>query len=520
MGSGESTMPLRDLGRVVFRHKGKTVLFFLTVLTAVGVLSLLSPRAYRSQAKLFVRLGRENTTLDPTATFGQAPVVAVPQSRETEINTAVEVLKSRVLLEKVVDALGPRAILDGGDAVPVDEAGSPTAAAQERYRATVKLTKLLEVEPVKRSNVLVVSYDGPTPESAQAVVAKLLDFYLDRHIQLNRTPGAHQFLAEQTARQRAQLTRAEEEMRDLKNRTGLTAPDAQRQLLVNRIGRLQDELLQTAGALAAAEAEARLLREKLAGLAPTHVVGRTKGVRNEAADNMRAQLYTLQLRELELRLKHPEGHPEVERVRRQADAARDILRQEESAREQVTEGPNRVYEEAQLALLRQEPLVTSLRAKAEALRAQLDQQRGELQTFNDQCLRVARLEREIGLQESHYRRYAENLEQAQIDRALEAGRISNISIVQPPTYDPEPVRPRLPVYFGLGLLGAVLGSLALAVLAERLGPAVQTPPEPDARAPGGLPAPVRRALANGPGNGAAGEEAVGSPDTPAGRGVE
>src|SRR5262249_5440215 len=338
-----------------------------------------SPRAYRSQAKLFVRLGRENATLDPTATFGQAPVVAVPPSREHEINTAAEILKSRVLLEKVVDAIGPQAILDGRDTPPADQAGpAPHGAVQERYRALRKLTKLLDVEPVKRSNVVAVSYDGPTPELAQAVVSKLLDFYLERHMQLNRTPGAHQFLAEQTARQRAQLTRAEEELRDLKSGTGLIAPDAQRPLLVNRMGRLQDDLLQTSGALAAAEAEVRLLREKLAGLAPTHVTARTKGIRNEAADNMRGQLYALQLRELELRLKHPAGHPELQRVREQAAAAAEILRREEHEREQLTEGPSRVYEEAQLALLKQEPVVTSLRAKAEALRAQLDRQQGGL----------------------------------------------------------------------------------------------------------------------------------------------
>ena len=109
---------------------------FLAVLAGTALVTILSPRAYRSQAKLFVRLGRENATLDPTATVGQAPVVAVQQSRENEINTAVEILKSRVLTEKVVDAVGPAAIL--GESVPAkpDE--------KQRYRAITKLTKLLE----------------------------------------------------------------------------------------------------------------------------------------------------------------------------------------------------------------------------------------------------------------------------------------------------------------------------------------------------------------------------------------
>ncbi len=105
------------------------------------------------------------------------------------------------------------------------------------------------------------------------------------------------------------------------------------------------------------------------------------------------------------------------------------------------------------------------------MRAQLDQQRTELKALNENSLRVARQEREFGLQESHYRRYAENLEQAQIDRALETERITNISVVQPATYEIEPVQPRLLLNFGVGALLAVLGSLGLMVQAERRNPA-------------------------------------------------
>src|SRR5207244_8808003 len=101
MEPGESTPALREIAPMVLRHKGKMAAFFLVVMGAVAVYTLLCPRAYRSQAKIFVRLGRENATLDPTATVGQAPVVAVPQSREHEINSSVEIVNSRILLAKV-----------------------------------------------------------------------------------------------------------------------------------------------------------------------------------------------------------------------------------------------------------------------------------------------------------------------------------------------------------------------------------------------------------------------------------
>jgi uncharacterized protein involved in exopolysaccharide biosynthesis len=182
---------------------------------------------------------------------------------------------------------------------------------------------------------------------------------------------------------------------------------------------------------------------------------------------MRVQLYNLQLRDLELRQKLPDGHPDLQRIHQQVDAANQILRKEEQAREQFTEGPNRLYEEAQLALLRQEPLLASLQAKADALRRQTSEVRNEQKAVNETSLRVARLEREVALQEANYRKYAENFEQAQIDRALEAERISNISIVQPATYEIEPVRPRLWVNLGLAVFVAVLGSLGMVLFLEQ-----------------------------------------------------
>lgn len=81
------------------------------VLGVVAAATVYTPRTYRSQTKLFLRLGRENATLDATATLGQNPVVALPPTRDNEINSVLEILKSRVLLEKVADRVGPAVIL-------------------------------------------------------------------------------------------------------------------------------------------------------------------------------------------------------------------------------------------------------------------------------------------------------------------------------------------------------------------------------------------------------------------------
>jgi uncharacterized protein involved in exopolysaccharide biosynthesis len=347
------------------------------------------------------------------------------------------------------------------------------------------LGKRIQVEPAKKSDIIQISYDGPTPEVAQAVVARLTDFYLDRHAHLSRTPAAYPFLAEQAERLHSQLTRTEEQLSALKNETGLIAPEGQRQALVARVGRLEDELLQAAAAATAAEAEVRALRERLAGLPQTHVTSLTRGYPNQAADLMRGQFYGLRLKEFELANRHPEGHPEVRQVRQQVAAAQELLNREEREREQVTTGPNRLYEEVQLALFRQLPLLASLRARADTLRQQLDRERAALRQLDRNQLRIARLERDLDLQTAHYRKYAENREQARIDQALERERITNISVVQPATYEAQPVSPRRLLNLALGVLLAITGSLGLALLAEHLDHSLRTPEDVEANL--GLP---------------------------------
>jgi len=75
-------------------------------MTVAIFISFTSPMVYQSQSLLYVRLGRENVRLDPTTTLGQASSITIPNSRENEINSVVEILKSRAIAEKVVDALG------------------------------------------------------------------------------------------------------------------------------------------------------------------------------------------------------------------------------------------------------------------------------------------------------------------------------------------------------------------------------------------------------------------------------
>ena len=129
---------------------------------------------------------------------------------------------------------------------------------------------------------------------------------------------------------------------------------------------------------------------------------------------------------------------------------------------------NQIHEQVQLALLQEEPVLASCQAKAGVLRDQLAALGSELKTFNESELQIAKMEREIELVQTSYRKYSTSLEQARIDQALESQRISNISVVQPATYEPRAVRPRKTTILGLGFVAALLGAVGLALLAEQM----------------------------------------------------
>src|SRR5438105_232682 len=88
----------RDVLRALYCHKGKAVLAFFAVLGATAVGLYVWPAKYASDAKLFVRLGRESVGLDPTATTGQT--ISVSETRESEINSILDIVGSRAMVER------------------------------------------------------------------------------------------------------------------------------------------------------------------------------------------------------------------------------------------------------------------------------------------------------------------------------------------------------------------------------------------------------------------------------------
>ncbi len=201
-----------DLYEIIFRHKYKIVFVPLAIfLMTVGII-LFFPRKYRSEARLFLQVGRESLAIDPTATTGPSTNL-IQNNREEEVKSALQVIVSRGVISQVVDRLGPQYVLNAGEddgqkpnaifALVSEMLGSALKSLKsidpisDHEEAIIEIEKNLSVEAERNSMVLAANFDAAAPEAAQKILATLTDVYQAEHLRIHRNADSGAFLADQ-----------------------------------------------------------------------------------------------------------------------------------------------------------------------------------------------------------------------------------------------------------------------------------------------------------------------------------
>jgi uncharacterized protein involved in exopolysaccharide biosynthesis len=474
------TVVRRGLIESIFDHKGKIAAVWILLLVTALVYTSFAERRYVSEAKLFVRLGRESVKLDPTAMTGQT--LDVHESRDGEINSLFELLGSRVILESIVDKVGEERILEGGDA---DEARQGKAAIvktslekldrvhlnpfhvySRRDKAIKELKNNLKISRPHETHLLVLEYESPDPELSQDVLSALIEAGREAHLRVHVSPGSHQFFDKQAEYFEVQLTQQENELNAFKNENGIADLARQQDLHLTRIGALQEERSRAQASLESAEAELAQRQTALKEMPETVVVEETEGMPAVVNDRMREQLYELEIQEKELLSRYQPDHFLVKQVQNQIAMAREVM-EKQGQKLQTRRGVNETRRVLELSAYDRQAVAAGLKAQIAALDAQIVAAEQEVVRLNESQLEIARRERSIGIANNNYLTHMANLEQARIDDALEAAQYSNLSVLQPPSHSVTPTSPDLAINAGLAVLLASLVSLGIVLLSER-----------------------------------------------------
>jgi uncharacterized protein involved in exopolysaccharide biosynthesis len=500
----------KELLATVWQHKYTLIAYNVSVFLFVVFIILCWPRGYRSEAKIWIKIGRENSRIDPTVTTGET--VSIQESdREDEVKSVIDILSGRGVASGVVDDLGPAVVLGDAPLPGADPSQSGDATAKrpnvvvtaiksiagralgvlksidpvsERDEAIQTVDDDLFVSAERKSNVISIGFDSKSPELAQAIVQAVIDRYQQEHARINSTAGSLDFFDSQRRELEQRVQRAAEALRQSKHELGLASIEGQRSMIESQLLRVRTATLDTIQAVEEGRARSEKLSSLLGDQPPT-IRSESRLVPNTGLDLLREQLYALQVQQMELASKMSDENPRLQAIQQQvAEAERELSLKSSSDRSETTESINTIYQQLSLDLVQTQSRLAGSEAMLATLGKQEQQLLAELDALNRAEIKVRGLERELQLSESSLIAYSENVEDARIDEALNLSRISNISVAQAPTRQEKPVSPSKPMIalMGMAMMGfgstTIISGMHLLRFVRRPTPEVELPPVP------------------------------------------
>ncbi len=473
----EGASSLRNFLSILFRQKFYILGFLLVSFSAAAIFTYLSPDIYQSDAKLFIQVGRESISVDPSVV---GPVAGIRSDRQSELNSEVSALKSRLLAEQTVDNLGPKTVLNATENETAENADSGLKTFGKELLAklgrkpslpltevaVLKMMKSLNVELEKQSHVIDLAFEAERPELAQNVLNVLIERYRDHHIEMHRAQAPLQFIEEKAESMRATLEQKEALLKDFRTENSISAMDAQKAKILEQSSHLQTELDQVVNMLGASSAKITSIENSLQGRSPSQELNRVVGRPNRAMEAIKERLFELRSQEADLSAHYPDTDRALIDLREKIRLAEQQLHQESATLTEITQGVDTNYQSMQLNLANEKAQLQALNARQKILEQQLEQRKATLLELSSHETNLLSLQREVDIANNEYQSYQENLQRAKISADLDSGRISNVNIVQPPTLSLVPIKPRKSLNLMLGLLIGITGGLALAFLRE------------------------------------------------------
>lgn len=488
------SLPLLNLIEIPFARK-YTVLTCLIGSVFLGWLAILVwPRTYVSHAEMLFQVGRESVALDPTVTTSQT--LLLQKSQEEDVNSALQILQSRQVLEMVVDKLGEGPIHDGY----LPSEGQPQAPStvkrllrsardamnelisasglrddiSNREMAVMALVGAINFEAPKKSTVITVEAVSKSPEMAQAIAQAVVDSFQALHRQTMQTKGSLSFFVEQTEMATKRLQDAQEKKRAFLEERKFVSIEAKQEIVKEQVASIEMDLLTTQRELEQALAKSRQLDLDIVQLDDITVAGE-QATAGTTWGILRQRVYELELQELKESAKYADGHSVLEATREELAGARRILGEfQKTELKDTNTVPNPLKQKLQEELKLNDSLIAGLKSAIQQRREQLHQVESEVATLLQDANLLSQVERDIDQYSTSLRVLREKEEEARVISELRADGISSVSQFQPATFVERPIKPNKKMLMAAFVMLGLLGGLGLAFLREVNSGAIRT----------------------------------------------
>ncbi|KTS78657.1 lipopolysaccharide biosynthesis protein [Pseudomonas oryzihabitans] len=468
---------LRDLLRLffIFRREFRLAFFVTVVVAILG--AFLLPRQYESSARLLVKPGLNNTL--PIEASDRQTLVA-PSTQRDPILDEEQLFTGRPIALKVAESYlrlsasarpedlwkaikwefkqilngvkdGLRAILQS---LGLAEAQSP------EERLADELLKRMSVTHEPGSSVMVASLRWDDPAVAQRLLQVWVDAYLESRTASLERKSLYAFYQEQVASTGRRVEQLKTQLAGYLSRIGSSSVQDYLHDQSNTLQRMTAERFQTSAEIASLNTSLATARQQIAAL-PQQVVTEESSTLNPDRLDLQRQLNGLIVeRERLLRVFLPGTEPLKQIDQNIAELRQRVSQQAEHVKSSTNRAPNGIVINLKQQLADGTVRLASLKAQLAQQELQINEVRADLDKVMAEEPEISRVMRELQVAQQNFLLYADNLEKARIDRALDSSRISNIAIIEQPTFNPSRVFPKslliillcLPAGLAVGLL--------------------------------------------------------------------
>lgn len=460
------------------RHKFKAAFAWLFVMAAVVVGFLIWPRTYGSEGKLYIQVGRNQTNITPA---NGSSAVTVQDTRETEIRSVVELIKSRAVLEAVIQEIGAKEILasrwddlipkislpnlsasQGGDGLTVDQYNQ----LKEQEVAAKFLEQNMVVHAEKKTSVISVYAKASSAKLAQRIVDRVFHHTQEVHKKIHESEGSAIFFGDQFAIQEKTLVKATKELADYRNKKKVLSISAARASLQSILSTLESDIINSEVGLSQSAERVEGLTKMMENMDRQLAVPRT-GVERLSFEDSQTELFKLMSERDGLSEKLQPGHPELVQIEKRIERVQKSLDAMKSERTESEMVSNPVFEAMEVDLLRAKADKLAAEARLSSLKEKQESAIAKLADLNQSEIEVDQLQRNIDIARQYLNIYTAKRGEAMSMSRFDDRDISDIKVAQDANFVVKHVSPKGSLIIPLGFFAGLLAALATAMFCER-----------------------------------------------------
>ncbi|BAZ08389.1 capsular exopolysaccharide family protein [Calothrix sp. NIES-4071] len=437
----------------------------VTVAASVGVAGIFIVRQhpeYRANGMLLFKSDRISSLTKAGEKIGDLESL---MRQGNPLETQAVIVDSEPVLEEVIRTLDLK-----------DKKGHPLDPDQLK----------IKIEAIPGTDVLKVSYVSINPELAKKVVNQVMQTYVDKNIESNRTQvyAAGEFIKKQLPFSRAELESASEALRRFKTENKIIQLSQESTAGINNIAQLDEQINQSKASLADISAQEALIASQL-NMQSKEAVEVASVSQMSGVQDVLSELQKVETKLAAERGRYTNQHPSIVYLKNQQAALKSILN--ERAGKALGTTDNISTNKLQVGKIKQDLAVQylqfqgqrqGLEKKIRAMEAVQANYQQRLNVIPNLEKNLGDLERRQTLAQTNFQNLQDRLQEIEI---AEKQTIGNARIIQPARLPNKPVLSRLTLLLAAGsAFAGLLFGVSIAFFVDLIDNSLKTIKETEA----------------------------------------